>query len=71
MPNFLKMTEYSEDVYRELRTLIQVYANIEQQPKAIFCASCKKAFRETVSQHLARHIGQDFRWTSTPPPTYG
>ena len=63
---------WAEDVYRELRTLIQVYANIEQkkEEEVVWCPVCRKNFEETVSQHITRHMGAGFR-TSTPPPRFG
>ncbi len=64
------MDNWDEDVYLELRTLIQVYAGIDagmEAVHAIWCANYQRAFHETATEHLARHIG----WTSTPPPTYG
>ncbi len=65
--------EEVEDLYRELSALIRVYAGVEKKGKemvGIRCASCKKSFRETVSEHLVRHLGDEFGWTSTPPPVY-
>ena len=65
--------EEVEDLYRELSALIRVYAGMEKRGEemvGIWCASCKAGFQETVTEHLARHLGKEFGWTSTPPPDF-
>ena len=65
--------EEVEDLYRELSALIRIYAGVERKGEemvGIWCASCKKSFQETVNEHLAKHLGAEFGWSSTPPPTF-
>jgi hypothetical protein len=65
--------EYAESIYDDLRMLVMLRRYEEENHMKqgdTWCVSCGEYFSGDPRKHLVKHIYDDLRGTSTPPPEF-